>query len=283
MNEKNPPSFIIASCSDDDAVSAVGGRPGAALGPDAVRPFFQKQILNLGAESSVEWIECDPRHYPFDTRHKSTANNVRELADNKFPIWLGGSHDYGFSQLYCDHLEGELGCINIDAHYDLRPDQPQFTSGSPFRRALEQGTLAPEHFVEFGIQPQSNSMDLREYANNHSLRTLTLRQIQERSEGVAAVFQIELERLKRSCSRIAISFDLDACASSYAPGVSAPQSDGFSAQNALDMIVIAAKSPSVVSVGFFETNPVFDVDHRTSRLTATLMSYFIGQRLGRIS
>jgi formiminoglutamase/guanidinobutyrase len=55
----------------------------------------------------------------------------------------------------------------------------------------------------------------------------------------------------------------------FAPGVSAPQAEGFTAQEFLEMSEICGKSTDVVSVGYFETSPPHDRDQMTVRLVAT--------------
>jgi arginase family enzyme len=94
-------------------------------------------------------------------------------------------------------------------------------------------------------------------------------------------FEQALKALAGRCDFVAVSFDLDAVAECHAPGVSAPQADGFSASEAIEMMTIAGTHPKVASLGIFELNPEHDIGDRTARLAATSVFYFAAAVLGR--
>src|SRR4029077_4960325 len=64
----------------------------------------------------------------------------------------------------------KLGCINIDAHLDVRSVKPLITSGSPFYLALESGVLDAGRFVEFGIQSHCNAPELWDYVEKRKVQ-----------------------------------------------------------------------------------------------------------------
>jgi formiminoglutamase len=80
---------------------------------------------------------------------------------------------------------------------------------------------------------------------------------------------------------IVISLDMDAIQASFAPGVSAPAIEGFQPSEILEMMLIAARDPKMVSLGIYELNPEFDVDDRTARLAATAAFHLLDERLRR--
>lgn len=57
-------------------------------------------------------------------------------------VIIGGGHDHGYTQLSSIKKtlpkNARLGCINIDAHLDVRKPNPVPSSGSPFYIALEE-------------------------------------------------------------------------------------------------------------------------------------------------
>jgi arginase family enzyme len=78
-----------------------------------------------------------------------------------------------------------------------------------------------------------------------------------------------------------VSLDLDSIASAHAPGVSAPQPQGLTASEAIEMMEISGADPKVASLGIFELNPEHDADGATSRLAAECVYYFVEAALTR--
>jgi formiminoglutamase/guanidinobutyrase len=199
---------------------------------------------------------------------------------------VGGSHDHGYS-----HLKGlalalgfpakkpKIGCINIDAHLDLRSSKPVITSGSPFHLAIENGVLDPARFVEFGIQSHCNGPELWQYVEKKEIHVVELREL--RHGKALKAFEKALERVAAKSDLIAISFDLDACAQAFAPGVSAPQAEGFTSAEAIEMMELAGAHAKVGSLGIFELNPEHDVEDMTARLAATAAWHFVETALSR--
>jgi arginase family enzyme len=94
------------------------------------------------------------------------------------------------------------------------------------------------------------------------------------SGGVAGAFLKELKRLVAKKLKVAVSVDLDAIASSFAPGVSAPQADGLTPADLFAIMEACGANPAVVTLGFFELAPPLDRDGATARLCATAIHRF---------
>jgi formiminoglutamase/guanidinobutyrase len=213
--------------------------------------------------------------------HESAAELVAKAhGETGLSVVVGGSHDHGYSHLLgiartlgFPAKKPKLGCINIDAHLDVRTAKPFITSGSPFYLALESGVLDPSRFVEFGIQSHCNSDELWKYVEKHEVAVVELRELRQ-GKAIKA-FEKALERVAAKSDAVVVSFDLDACAQAYAPGVSAPQAEGFSSREAIEMIELAGAHAKVCSLGIFELNPEHDVEQMTARLAATAAWHFI--------
>jgi formiminoglutamase len=191
-------------------------------------------------------------------------------------VVVGGGHDHGFS-----HLKGltearpvRWGCINIDAHLDVRRPEPHPTSGSPFYLCLEDGVLLPEDLVEFGIQSHCNGPALWEYVRAKGVRVVHLSELRAPGEALRR-FESELSVLAERVDAIAISLDLDALAQAHCPGVSAPQAEGLSSSDVMAMLESAGRHPKVASLGIFELNPAHDIGDATARIAATGAHHFI--------
>jgi formimidoylglutamase len=194
---------------------------------------------------------------------------------------VGGGHDYAYPWIRAIVQalpEGsKVACLNIDAHFDLRPFEPVMTSGSPFRRLIEEGILDPKLLAEFGIQAHCNSADLFQYAEDKGMSVLPM----EALRGGRAVesFRETLALLSSGADLVLLSLDLDALSFAHAPGVSAPQAEGLSASELFQILEIAGGDKKVASLGIFELSPPLDLQDLTSRLAAQAAWHFLNARL----
>jgi formiminoglutamase len=269
--------WSLVSIPDHVGVQNVGGRLGAAFGPRAFSEAFAKMNGHLPETTSLKTEMT--RHFQLtaispevETNHRGAAALVREAASGADrTVVVGGGHDHGYSHLLGIHQflgpGKKLGCINIDAHLDVRKPAPKISSGSPFYLALEAGLLEGPHLTEFGIQTQCNGPDLWRYAQQKNINIIEFDSCRH-SEAILNFTQ-SLEKLARQVDAIVISVDLDSVAEAFAPGVSAPQSEGFFPSELIEFCEIAGVNEKVLSLGIFELNPLHDLGNRTARLAAT--------------
>lgn len=284
--------YCLVGIPDDQGVLNVGGRVGAAGGPAAFRRAFARlhgreemhdllrdlgDVGGLGGDVVVN--------------HRLAAEAVSAAhVSSGITLVVGGGHDHGFSHLMgisrglakgvgsrrgAQSIKLRLGCINIDAHLDVRKPSPMITSGSPFYLAIESGVLDPSRFVEFGIQSHCNRAELWDYASKKKFGIVPFERL--RNGKALTVFKQTIAKLTLKCDAIVISMDLDAAAESHAPGVSAPQCEGFTSSEMVQMAELAGQARKVVSLGIFELNPVHDIGDRTARLGAIAAWHFLAQ------
>jgi formiminoglutamase len=218
-----------------------------------------------------------------EENHEKAAILVREAATGAdLTVVVGGGHDHGYSHLIGirDALGAgkKIGCINIDAHLDVRKPNPKISSGSPFYLAIESGILEGPNLFEFGIQTQCNGPDLWRYAQDKRINVIGFDSC--RHSQAILNFKQSLEKLVRQVDRVVVSLDLDSAAETFAPGVSAPQSEGFSPTELIEFCEIAGANKKVLSLGIFELNPLHDLGGRTARLAATCAFRFLEKARG---
>ena len=287
----NRSNYCFLGIADHQGVQNVGGRIGAAQGPEA----FRNQWLRLQGRHPLQKDVLDLGDIkPATTEVRQTFEKVAEtLASvhskpNRVSLVVGGGHDHGFSHilglkrglennqefLSAHNGKVKLGCINIDAHLDVRKISATdpVLSGSPFYLALESGVLLSEDFIEFGIQSHCNSRELWNYVEHKGVRVVALEEL--RQGKAVESFTRSLELLSKTCDAIAVSLDLDSVAQVYAPGVSAPQAEGLTSSEIIEMVEFCGTSRKVHSLGIFELNPHHDEQDRTARLAATLAYHF---------
>jgi len=278
--------WSLIGIPDHQGVMNVGGRVGAAGGPRAFRRLFAKlRGLDLVRESLANDRDVSPEGTDIAETHERLASAVHQAhLICPLSVVVGGGNDHSYPQLVgvrssLDKKRQKLGCINIDAHLDVRSATPQITSGSPFRLAIDSGTLDARRFVEFGIQEHCNGPDLWKYVRDHRVQVVPFDEL--RDGRAAARFKKTLKALAAKCDAVVVSLDLDAAAAAFAPGVSAPQAEGFTAGEIVEMAEFAGAERKVVSFGIFELNPEHDEDDRTARLAATAAWHFIARALKR--
>lgn len=269
--------FGLIRVMDDEGVLNVGGRIGAARGPAAMSKCLGAFKGYEGNVSRIsETVDILPASQGISKTHESVAAETLRLTQLGLnTVVVGGGHDHVLPQIQAYASLGKpFGCINVDAHFDLRKPNPKVTSGSPFYIAIENGWLNPSHLIEFGIQKQSNSSEVTQYAKQKKIKT---RWFDELRNGLATQeFKNEFTALSKVVDHVILSIDLDAFSESVAPGVSAPQSEGFTASEGIEMVEYAAASGKCESLGIFELNPLFDPESKTARLAATLIWKWIG-------
>lgn len=295
-------NVAILGVPQDIGVQRNGGRVGASKAPEVIREFLWRLTISSGVEElpadfqviDAGDVKCDG--CSLEEIQERQYKIVRALLDvSESVIVLGGGHDIAFASARalastCD----SLGVVNVDAHLDVRPlivqeDARLAHSGSPFRQILENPSIHIPRgcFVEFGIQPFVAAAHHIEYVLTKGHQVLMLNDV--RALGVETTFAAEVNSIASSVVKTAenateskgslyCSFDMDAVASAYAPGVSAPASDGFSAQEMIAMVRIAASQSSCRVLDLVEVNPAYDTDSRTARLAAILVAHAIWQK-----
>ena len=284
MNDKRMKGGLVGF-PDDIGIENNNGRPGAKEGPQA----FRQRFFKLGGTHSVKEMIEDTGDVQIERddisgNHERAIERVKECHQQySFSLIIGGGHDYAYP-----HLRGvrdsygenyRLGCINIDAHLDLRSDHDAILSGSPFYMALDRKVLTGPQLVEFGIHYYCNSQALWEYAHTNQVNVVPFDRL--RNGKAVDEFRESLEELCELCDGVVISLDLDAVQAASAPGVSAPAPEGFSPSDIMAMIEMGAREDKVESLGIYELNPAYDRDEHTSRLASIAAYNFCRLRQNR--
>lgn len=272
--------FSIIACGDDRGVANNNGRVGASGGPLSFWKYFEKIKTRSTAINQVKELQLVDLAADIEATHQSVVDALVEQHKNSpLSIFVGGGHDYAYPHLegIQKAINGSVGCINIDPHFDLRKPNPEILSGSPFYMAIENEILKGSDLVEFGIGEHCNGPELWEYANSKKVEICTFPEIRKKDR--ISEFAKYLENLSKRVENIVISLDLDAIQAAYAPGVSAPAAEGFTPSEILGMIEISAKNEKVCSFGIYELNPKYDIDNRTARLAALTAFEFIHNKI----
>lgn len=275
-----PLMIAILGVPQDIGVERNGGRVGSAAAPSAIRRALTKltptaflPALRNGSLALCDLGDIDTAGKTLEQIHDEHHDIVAQLVKRGIvPIIIGGGHDCAWPTVRALSSVGTpFGVINIDAHTDVRPlKDGRSHSGSPFRQMLDMqdSKLLPGGFVEFGIQATSASAHHIADIRDAGMHVMMLDEI--RHEGIDAAWQRALRHAAASGATY-VSVDMDAFASAYAPGVSAPAADGFTPADLRPCLRHAAASGSLIALDLVEVNPTYDLDGRTAKLAAQLI------------
>jgi formiminoglutamase len=160
--------------------------------------------------------------------------------------------------------------INLDPHLDLRPYPQGAHSGSPFLQIADWQHSQNETFKYLCI-------GTRDYANTPALwmkaRELGVEIIDGSLCNWRHINQVEakIRRFIEGVDHYLLSIDMDGFNAAAAPGVSAPAHLGYEPAFIETLLPCLVEPGKMAGLDIAETNPLFDQDQRTARLSATLM------------
>lgn len=270
---------VIIGFPSDEGVRRNNGRPGAATAPDEIRRHLYKMTpAPEEMESYKELLNnlVDLGNLSGSMDLESSQNNLGKilaevLNENIIPIILGGGHETAFAH-FLGYAEAGLSTaiINIDAHTDVRLlKDGKAHSGSPFRQAIEDPGGCCEKYMVAGLQPHSVSKAHLNYISENDGSYLF------RDDTNITTISSLLH--KHKSERLMITFDMDAVDQSFAPGVSAPCTNGLNQDLWLTAAYLAGRNEKVTSFDISEVNPNHDRDGQTARLAAlTIWQFLLG-------
>jgi arginase len=98
-------------------------------------------------------------------------------------------------------------------------------------------------------------------------------------DGIARVAERAIALASENTGGLHVSFDLDACDPTVAPGVGTPVPGGLTYREAHLLMEILAATRQVRSLDIVEINPILDVQNRTARMAVDLAASLFGQRI----
>ncbi len=270
------PTVALIGLPDDRGIVAGSGRAGAAAGPTALRRIFYKMTLGDHDElrGCVLFDAGDVALAPtVEETHAHAETAVSELlSTGARVVLLGGGHDGAYASqaalLASLPPEARGSVVNVDAHLDVRPlkDGTIITSGTAFRRLADRFG-ARLKLVELASQPQVTASAHRWFLEQRGDVVQSLPELRTHAHGVGAAMRSALSAAAWATT-VGVSLCLDSVRAADAPGVSAPQPDGLSAAEFLEVAQAAGEHRQVRVLDVVELSPPFDHDGRTARLAA---------------
>jgi agmatinase len=262
--------------------AGVSYRPGARFGPAAIRagskllrayhpaldvePWLVRQVADAG----------DVAVNPFDIAEaigqiEAAARETRTRSERV--LALGGDHTIALPLLRvaCEH-DGPLALVHFDAHLDTWDTYfgAAYTHGTPFRRAHEEGLLAPGRSIHVGIRgPLFGTQDLRD---DSGMGFEVVTTVDVARAGVDAA--IERIRGRVGDSPIYLSVDVDVLDPAHAPGTGTPEPGGLTTREVMLLLRGMAGLP-LVGADVVEVAPAYDHAELTALAAANLAYEFL--------
>ena len=212
---------------------------------------------------------------------------VEKIKEDYFPIMVGGDHSAAIaSALASAKVNVDVGIIWIDAHTDYNTFETTVTGnlhGLPL--AAINGYKNPElRYYHDGkvIQPSrtviigARSMDEAEKDNvkYSGVTVFTTQDIKEK--GIDAIMDEAFKIAGYKTKGIHISYDLDVIDPDVAPGVSIPEFDGITEEEAMKINEYIIKNmKDVLSYDLVEFNPLRDIDRKTEQIALNILAQVI--------
>ena len=269
--------FGLLGYAVDEGVRRNQGRPGAKLGPNAIRTRLGKLSYHHDSGLIKDFGNIICQEKDLEEAQNTLALSIEKMIKaGIFPIVLGGGHSVALG-----HFKGlqkglpsntRIGILNFDAHFDLRRCSTNGNSGTPFYQIFEAYESQVEYFA-LGIQRAANPKQLFDIANDRGVTHLD--NFQCHFANIHVVIDQILPFIERN-DFLYISIDLDGFSSAYAPGVSAPSPLGFEPNFVFPLLEFLLNTRKVIACDIAELNPYFDIDQTTANLAARLVDWIIG-------
>lgn len=269
---------------------------GANLGPvqlmNDLKAFYKGENMMFQKDESIIKSRnlSDRRkneYYVEEFNSNLYKNMVDKIKEEYFPILIGGDHSVAIaSSLASAKVNIDVGMIWIDAHTDYNTFETTVTGnihGLPLA-AINGYKNSELRFYHQGKVIQASktviigarSIDDAEKDNvkYSGVTVFTTEDIKEK--GVEAIMEEAFKIAGYKTKGIHISYDLDVIDPDVAPGVSIPEFDGISEEEAMQINeYIIAHMKDVLSYDIVEFNPLRDVNRKTEQIALNLLAQII--------
>ena len=234
----------------------------AQNGATGVRPFEASACADLGD------VGPNPADIQ-DSMERITAFYDGVKAAGIRPLTAGGDHLSSLPILRALARDAPLGMIHFDSHTDFFASYfggTQYTHGTPFRRAVEEGLLDPKRIIQIGIRGTAYDTEDKDFARANGVRIVEIEEFFAR--GVADVMAEAREVAGGRPTYV--SYDIDFVDPAFAPGTGTPEVGGPNSFQAL-LVARALAGVDIVGADLVEVSPPFDASGGTAFLGASIL------------
>jgi len=249
---------------------ATSGRPGARMGPDAIR----RASVNLAWEGNkFPWnfnvfdrakvidagdlvFDCGDAE---DFTYRLEAATSEILKSGKTMLALGGDHFITLPILraYAKH-HGEMALIHFDAHTDTYDNGSSYDHGTMFYHAPNEGLISAKHSVQIGIRTEYQQ-------EGHGFNVINAMEANDlRADDIVTRIRDII-----GDKPVYVTFDIDCLDPAFAPGTGTPVCGGLNSDKVLK-ILRGLAGVNIVGMDVVEVSPPYDQSDLTALAGATI-------------
>jgi arginase len=214
----------------------------------------------------------------------------RSYAAGRTPVVIGGDHSISAASVSAaaKHLrsargpDAALGLVWVDAHPDLETpesDPEGDLHGTPVAHLLGLGDpglaglggfapkLKPENLVQICLRDITTTE--RNAIVEHGVTAYSSTDVER--IGIGEICDRTFAHMAERTDGFVLSFDIDACDESEAPGVVYPERGGLTYREAMVVMEAASEAPNLVSLELVEVDPTRGGAERTADLAVWLI------------
>ncbi len=286
-----------------------GNRRGTDMGPSAFRiaglaEHLARLDIAVGDKGDVS--SPIPEEKGSGDRRKKYVKDIARVcqklyqtclasfSDGAMPIVLGGDHSLGAGSVAAASTQMRksgkpLGLIWVDAHADMN-NPASSESGNVHGMPL--AALLGAEPAELHIAPHSPAVLAKHTAlvgvrnlddvekkivRASKVHVFTMKDID--NLGITEVMARAIGIATRGTGGFHLSYDLDACDPTIAPGVGTPVRGGLSYREAHVVMEMVAESGKLTSLDLVEVNPTLDIRNTTAELGIELALSALGKSI----
>src|SRR3954447_10666366 len=287
-----------------------GNRRGVDMGPSAFRiAGIGERLSALGVPvvDDGDLVAPIPETKAFGDPDKKYIREIARVCDKLyktslaalekggFPLVLGGDHSLAAGSVaatadFVRREEKPLGLIWVDAHGDMNTPSSSTSGnvhGMPLAALLGSepaelarlGGFSPKVTAERTVLIGIRNLDGREKdrIRESGVRVFTMKDIDR--NGIAQVVKQAIAIAGNGSAGIHVSFDMDVCDPTIAPGVGTPVKGGLDYREAHMVMEMVADSGLLRALDLVEVNPILDDRNMTAILGAELALSALGQKI----
>ncbi|MBR4694310.1 MAG: arginase [Bacilli bacterium] len=269
---------------------------GASLGPkqlmNDISTFYKGESMLFQQDANIIKSRNfgDRRKNEYEVEKFNTElykNIVSKIKEEYFPILIGGDHSVAIaSALASCKVNIDVGIIWIDAHTDYNTFETTITGnihGLPLAaitgykcnelRYYHDGkVIQPSRTVIVGARSIDDAeKDNLRYAGVTVFSTQDIKE-----KGIDAVMDEAFKIAGYKTKGVHVSYDIDVIDPYTAPGVSIPEYDGISEEEAMKINEYLVKHINeILSFDLVEFNPLRDQDRRTEQIALNILTQII--------
>ncbi|ASN40449.1 MAG: agmatinase [Paeniglutamicibacter terrestris] len=246
--------------------SGVSYRPGARFGSTHIRESSRllrpyNPALNVSPFAVAQVADAgDMAVNPFNINEaiETIQQNALDLtADGASLVTLGGDHTIALPLLRAasERAGAPVAMLHFDAHLDTWDTYfgAEYTHGTPFRRAVEEGILDTEAISHVGTRgPLYGKKDLED-DKRFGFGIVTSSDVYY--QGVREIVDKLRDRIGNR--PLYISVDIDVLDPAHAPGTGTPEAGGITSRELLE-IIRGLRGLNIVGADIVEVSPAYD-------------------------